>query len=243
MKTRKFYFLAVALATLTLTTPSCTDDYIEGIEGQGEIVESTVFPEDFDGIVSSIAATIYLTQGEKQEVVIQAQENIIENILLDVRNGIWTIEYDRWVRWAKPVKIFITMPDLTKAGITGSGAIIGETRFEGLTNLDLMISGSGNIDLDSDSEAIDLSISGAGRYNLAGKTEKLDILVSGSGSIDAFDLETIEAKVTISGSGNAYLDASDYLKVTITGSGSVFYEGNPDVESHISGSGNVRKYR
>jgi len=243
MKTRNFYLFAVAIATLSLSAPSCTDDYVEGIEGQGEIIESTVYPDNFEGVVSAIAATIYLTQGEKQEVVIQAQENIIDNILLDVRNGVWTIEYDRWVRWARPVKIYITMPDLKKAGITGSGAIIGETRFENLNNLDLLITGSGNIDIDSDSKALDILISGSGRFDLAGTTDELDILVSGSGNIHGLDLEAKSAEVTISGSGSTFLNVTDALKVIISGSGSVYYSGTPEIDSHISGSGSVRKYR
>jgi hypothetical protein len=222
---------------------SCTHDYLPGIEGEGEIVEATLYPDDFTGFVNAIAADVYLTQGRRQEVVVQAQENIIDNIRLHVNDGIWLIEYHDMVRWAQPVKIYITVPDLTKAAISGSGSIIGLTAFNNLENLDLVISGSGDLDLETESDELNVRISGAGDLDLSGTTEYFDILISGSGSIDAYDLETREAEITISGSGNVFLDVEDYLKVSISGSGSVFYHGTPEIDSHITGSGTVRRDR
>ena len=39
--------------------------------------------------------------------------NIIDEIELDVRNGIWKIEFNRCVRDIDQLRIFITMPTLT----------------------------------------------------------------------------------------------------------------------------------
>jgi len=243
MKTKICKPLAVVCGLLPLLFASCSDYYIPGINGEGEIVESTVYLDDFDGFVSTIGADIFLTQGDTQEVVIRAQENIIDNIVLDVNRGIWTIEYYEWVHHAKPVKIFITIPDLTKAAVTGSGNITGVTPFYNLGRLELAISGSGDFDLETESNEVDVRVSGLGNFELAGETKFLDILISGSGNIDAFDLETEEAEITISGSGNAFVDVEDYLNVMISGSGSVFYRGTPEIDSHITGSGTVRRDR
>lgn len=243
MKTRITKLIMALAVILPVAFTSCTDDYINAIEGTGEVIESELVLDDFSGIISAIAAQIYLTQGDEQEVWIEAQENIIDNIELDVRNDVWVIEYKEFVRWAKPVKIYITVPDLKKVSITGSGSVTGLTEFTGLEHLDLTISGSGHFDMETESESLDVLISGAGGFDLSGQTEKFSILVSGSGSINAEDLLTQEADVTISGSGNVYLDVRDYLNVLISGSGSVYYSGNPEIESHISGSGTLRRNR
>lgn len=235
--------MLIILAFTSIAFFSCTRDLLPGIEGVGNIVENTVVVDDFNGFVSAINADVFVSQGDEQEVVIKAQQNIIDNIELNVKNGIWTIKYYEWVLHAKPVKIYITIPDLTKAAISGSGDIIGLTAFKGLDKLDLVISGSGSIDIDTESNALDVVISGAGDLGLSGSTDILDILVSGSGSIDAFSLESTEAEITISGSGNAFLTVNDYLKVMISGSGSVYYRGDPEIETTVSGSGRIIKDR
>ena len=238
MSSRKLMIALVAILPMALV--SCQDDFMFGVSGQGEIVKQTVQIEDFDGFVSTIAADIFITQGDEQEVVIEAQQNIIDEINLDrVDNGIWTIHFRHIVHYARPIKIYITMTTLTKAGITGSGDIEGVTAFTGLDRLKLFITGSGSIDLDSDSKEIDAEITGSGDMKLYGSTERVDLLISGSGGFLGKDLKTAEAEITITGSGNARLNVEEYLKVFIAGSGTVYYTGNPEVDLHISGSGNV----
>ena len=240
MKTKKWKWTIALCAVLPMVLVSCCHDYLIGINGQGEIVEETVILDDFNGFVSGIAADIYLTQGDQQEVVIKAQQNIIDNIDLDrVYDGIWTIRYYQWVGYSKPVKIYITIPTLTKAGVSGSGDIVGLTSFTGLDQLNLAISGSGSIDLDTESNSLDAAVSGSGDLRLSGLTGKFGLVISGSGSMNGNDLVSKNADVRISGSGNAWLTVEEFLRVVISGSGDVNYSGNPEVDVHISGSGEV----
>ena len=238
MSSRKLMIALVAILPMVLV--SCQDDFMFGVSGRGDIVKETVQLDDFDGFISTISADIYINQGDEQEVIIEAQQNIIDEINLDrVDNGIWTIHFRHIVHYARPIKIYITMPTLTKAGITGSGDIEGVTPFTGLDRLKLFITGSGSIDLDSDSKELDAEITGSGDMKLYGSSETVDLLISGSGGFLAKDLKTTDAEITITGSGNARLSVEEFLKVIITGSGTVYYAGNPEVELHVSGSGNV----
>lgn len=228
------------MVILPMALVSCHDDFLIGISGQGEIVEETIQLDDFNGFVSAISADVYLTQGDRQEVTIRAQRNIIDNIDLSrVHAGIWTIRYDQMVRFAKPVKIYITIPNLTKAGVSGSGEITGLTPFTNLGDLTLFISGSGTIDLETESQELDATISGSGDLKMQGKTDKLNARVTGSGSFHAADLVTRRADLTITGSGSARLTAEEFLQVIVTGSGNVYYYGNPDLDLHVTGSGSV----
>ncbi|MFH0761640.1 MAG: head GIN domain-containing protein [Bacteroidota bacterium] len=240
MKTKKWELTIALCAVLPLFLFSSCEEYVIGINGQGEIVEQTVILDDFNGFVSGIAADIYITQGDQQEVVIRAQQNIIDNIDLDrVYDSIWAIRYKQWVGYCKPVKIYITIPTLTRAGISGSGGIFGETPFINLDQLNLNISGSGSIDLETESKAIDAGISGSGDLKLSGQTEDLDMVVSGSGSLKGTNMFTTRADVKISGSGHARLNVEEFLRVVVSGSGNVIYSGDPELDIHICGSGTV----
>jgi hypothetical protein len=236
--------MIAAIVVLPMALVSCHDEWMIGISGQGEIVEQTIILDNFDGFVSDIPADIYLTQGDNQEVVFKAQQNIIDNIELErVDGGIWTIRYHQLVRYSKPVKIYITIPTLTKAGINGSCNITGLTSFTGLDQLKLFISGSGNIDLDFDSQKLNATISGSGNLNLSGTTDQVNLIVSGSGSFHGMDLATPRAELTITGSGSARITVEEFLKVNVTGSGNVYYDGNPELDVHVSGSGSVSRGR
>lgn len=231
--------LLLALLFIPALFISCENNFLPGIVGEGDRVENTIIMDEFDGFVNTVAADIYLTYGDDQEVLIVGQQNIIDLIELDVRNGIWKIKYDQWVRRADPVEIFITIPKLTKIGITGSGNVETTNNFANHRDIEIDISGSGDIDLETDARDIDVSVSGSGYIDLYGTAKNLDVRISGSGDIRARQLETDKADIAISGSGDIYLNVRDYLNVTISGSGSVFYRGNPTIDSHISGSGTI----
>jgi len=242
MKTNVRNYLLAVVAVIPFLLVSCEDGFFGSISGEGEIVQETLYVDDFDGFVSTISADVYISQGDELEVVVEAQQNIIDNINTDwVRNGIWTIKYYHWVKRAKPVKIYITLPDLTKIGLSGSGEIFGETTFTDVGQLDLNISGSGKIDLDTEAEETYIRISGSGDVYLTGYTNLLDCAISGSGGIHAYGFIVQRADIGISGSGDARVNVEESLDVRISGSGSVFYRGNPVVDSHISGSGTVRR--
>ncbi len=240
MKTNTFKTGFAMLAAATLMLSSCQDEFFEGIDGQGELTVNSINLQPIDGITNMINATVLLSQGDEQEVRIEAQQNIIDNIRLDVINGNWKISYYHWVRYAKPVTIRITVPSLRAAAISGSGSISGLTPFTNLEKLSLVISGSGDMDLDTDSKNLDVTISGSGDFLLKGTTKTLDVLVSGSGNVDAYDLSSLVSDITISGSGSVYTAPVQVLDVLISGSGSVFYDGSPEVNANITGSGRVR---
>jgi hypothetical protein len=244
MKTKMWKMMIATIVILPMALVSCQDEWMPGISGQGEIVEQAISPDDFNGFVSALSADIYLTQGETREVIVKAQQNIIDNIETDrVEGGIWTIRYHEPVRFAKPVKIFITIPTLSVAAISGSGEITGLTRFTGLDQLKLFISGSGGITLDADSKSAELAISGSGDMTMAGGTDKVNLIISGSGSFRGSDLVTPRAEMIISGSGSTRITVEEFLQVLVSGSGNVYYTGNPELDVHVSGSGSVVRNR
>lgn len=196
----------------------------------------------FKGVVTGGSEDLYVTQGSEQKVRIEAEENIIKNIETNVRNGVLYIEHkDRYFSSHEQIKVYVTMKEIHGLKLTGSGNIIGETPIK-TEELELGISGSGNIKLDVTATEINTGISGSGDIDLSGKTSDHNFKISGSGKIDAMDLKAENCAIQISGAGDAKINVSKKLDVKISGSGSVQYSGNPDkVNSNVSGSGSVQK--
>ncbi|MEM6379317.1 MAG: head GIN domain-containing protein [Bacteroidota bacterium] len=235
-----------ALFVLALTLNSCILDF-DGdgdgfgsncVRGSGPNVVEVLDINEFDGLSLQIAASVFITQGTEFEVRAEGQENIIRELELDVRDRFWEIEFDRCVRNADDLRIYITMPAITELQISGSGDIFGENVFV-TDDLFLRISGSGDMNLGLDADDVNMTISGSGRMRLEGTADDLSIQISGSGDIFAFDLASSSANVNIRGSGDAEVAVESALDVRISGSGDVFYKGNPVIDSSISGSGEV----
>ncbi len=210
-----------------------------GIKGEGPKVTKTLEVADFTGFTIGVGGDVYLKQGSKQSVTIEAQQNIIDNILTNVENKEWKIKFEKSVRNHDGIKIYITIPTLTKAYVSGSGDIKGETKFTGLENLVVGISGSGDVSMEVEAKAIESKISGSGNIRLSGSADSNNINISGSGDILAENLNTKKCTVRVSGSGDCKVSADETLDVQVSGSGDVYYKGSPKVKAKVSGSGNV----
>ena len=120
------------------------------------------------------------------------------------------------------MRIFITLPDFDLINISGSGEIISET-FLNVDDIDLTISGSGDIDLGIEADDIKSSISGSGNILLEGTADEIDFRISGSGDYGAFNLDSNRAYIEIIGSGDAEVYVGEQLDVKISGSVDVMY--------------------
>lgn len=240
MKTVKFFALLFTLNLFFACNVDSQNWYGgKGISGEGKVVTETLDLSSFDAFGLTINADVFLTQGS-QSVKIEAQRNIIENIKMDVDDGYWKIKYKENVKKHEPITIWISIPDLSAVAVSGSGDVQGKSMFRNCGKLRLAVSGSGNIDLDSESTELKAAVSGSGDMDLGGETGAMAISIAGSGDVDAGDLEASDCKVKIAGSGDASVHVNDNLEVGIAGSGDVVYRGNPRVKSKIAGSGDVR---
>ena len=212
------------------------------VKGEGDVVKQELDIATFDGVKLGFSGDIYLTQGSTQKVVVEAQQNIIDNIKREVKNGTWYVGFDRNVRSHKGVKVYITMATLTEIGVSGSGNIVTESSFTGLDHVDAYVSGSGDIKADLQANAIEGGISGSGKIHLKGSAGSLDMKISGSGDIMAADLKVGDCELSISGSGDAQVWPTGSLEASISGSGDIRYKDDAaNVKARVSGSGDVRK--
>jgi len=238
---RKLTLLVVILAFMT-GQHLWAQRWGQGIDGEGAVIKQEISLAAIDGFDLGFGGDVILTPGAIQKIVIEGQKNIIDNIKRDVSNGKWRIAYIKNVHNIKPVTIYITIPTITHVGLSGSGSIKSNGKFSGLKDVDIAVSGSGNIKLDLESRDTGLRISGSGEIELAGSTQSLDVAISGSGDVMTRELVASRCKVQISGSGDAAVYVNGELETAISGSGDVTYRGEASVTARISGSGEVRKF-
>jgi hypothetical protein len=198
--------------------------------------------DSFSGIGLSISGDLYLTQGSPQEVLIEADEDILEKIVTEVKDGVLKIRKQKgWGQNLKNVSIWVTVPEIDGIYLAGSGYIIAEKPVIS-EEIEINISGSGKVNLQElGGDEIGISISGSGDAIIAGTADEADIAISGSGKVLAKGLEVSECDVRISGSGSCEVNVTGELGARISGSGKVIYFGTPVVDAKVSGSGRVKQ--
>jgi len=212
-----------------------------GVKGKGEIVSKDLKLDNFTGFELGFSGDVVLTQGATQKVRVEGQQNIIDLLNTDIKGNIWKIGFVKNVNNHKNLTIYITIPTLTKIGVSGSGNVKSTNAFDNLGNLGVFVSGSGSLKLDASAKSIQTRVSGSGNVMLTGASNSHEIKISGSGDIRAYDMNVQEAVVHISGSGECELSVAKTLEVRISGSGHVYYMGDPNVRAKVSGSGDVKK--
>lgn len=208
------------------------------LRGDGDVRTEEFFLQDITGVKLNGIGDVIIRRGDTQKIIVETDKNLMNRVQTSVRGGVWDIDFERCVRRVTQFTVYITVPEMRRLVVSGSGSIVGQDTFEG-SSLEASISGSGNIDFLFEGGSVEMTISGSGAIDMGGTAENSDIRISGSGNIRAFDLITAECNAFISGSGNARVYVEDYLKVRISGSGDVLYKGNPVLDVDISGSGSV----
>lgn len=213
-----------------------------GIRGEGPVVKKDLSISGFDQLGLAISADVFVNQGATTKVTVEGQANLIDNLVTEVKNGKWTIKFRDNVRSMDGMRIYVTMPNVSSLGISGSGDIVVENGLR-TGDLGLHISGSGSIKVPSlQGSGVEAHISGSGSVILSGQAQKLEIHISGSGDVDALGLNASACAVHVSGSGDCTVDVKEALDVHISGSGDVRYKGQPRLMSKVSGSGSVSTY-
>ena len=236
---RNLSFLILGTCLVLLFSSCDSDEDIFGcIKGNGDVDSREFFLADFTGVKLEGVGDVYISYGTEQKVIVETDENLMELLETHVHDGLWTIDFDHCIKKITELNIYITLPEIDRVILSGSGSIYGEDNFQGV-DLEVILDGSGSIEFEFTGNNVDANLTGSGIIELFGATDFLDINLSGSGDVRAFEMPADECEVYISGSGDASVNVEDYLKVRISGSGDVLYKGFPQLDVDITGSGSV----
>jgi len=222
--------------------------------------------ETFNKLSFRVPGKLYLRQGSPQKVELEGSKEFLSEVETKVEGGKLVIgkegKWNMGWNWGNDDKIvaYVTVKDLNAISVSGSGDLIGETKFitsdmdlnvsgsgglqieiEASGEMEADVSGSGHIDLKGTCRSFNSDVSGSGRVVMATTIkEKASFGISGSGKIEASGTAS-EVKAVLSGSGRvlaANLETNK-CEVRISGSGDVEINVKSELDANISGSGSV----
>jgi hypothetical protein len=222
---------ALVLA-LTLAAPSADAGHWFGrghhndrIEGSGHYETRSFDLEDFDSIRIDGVFVIDVTAGEDYSIELEAEDNLLDLIIVEVRRGelILDIDDDFDIETDEEIRLTISMPALVE--IDGNG--VYELRGTGLDN-----------------EMTEIYVQGVGNIELEGRTLELRVQCEGVGNVDLRDLVAQNADVRVEGVGDAYVNVEQELRARVSGLGEIKYAGHPEsVDDRVDGFGSISAAR
>src|SRR5687767_13606668 len=210
---------------------ACNDD--SGIQE----IELTLDTEYFDRIRLETSSDVRIIQSDIFRVVLTGEERDVNDVEVNVINDRLTIDENGSNHQDLLIKIYV--PEISELQSLGSSFIFGESHFTQNRDLNISLTGSGEIDFAIDTDDLDVELSGSGDIFLEGNVQTLDTDLSGSGWVKSFGLESELTDVRINGSGSAEVTVITDLDVFIHSSGNVFYKGHPTINAQITGSGEL----
>lgn len=233
-------FSIVALAIFV-----CCSSFIILNTGEMKVIndEETRDVPYFHSVKCGIAANVTIKQGSNQELIIDAEPNVLEKIVTKVNNDELVIKFSEpRINLKKNIDIHITMKDVKGLTLAGSGNMNAPDQINS-DEIKLVVSGSGNININSlAADNIESTISGSGNIKVSGNktADELNVNISGSGNVNTENLTSEVGNIRISGSGSARVNCQSTLDARIAGSGNVYYAGSPKIDASVSGSGKVK---
>ncbi|MGB4293694.1 MAG: head GIN domain-containing protein [Bacteroidales bacterium] len=234
---------SLIITALLLILTSCVDgQFYRTVRGNGNVVKKERPAPNFDGISVSTGIDVYLSQGDGEKIIVEADENLHDYLVTEVKDRNLRIYFDNVsIHSAERKRVYVTMKDVTKLKTSSAGDIIGETPVK-CGDILLESSSAGNIRLELYARNVNVKISSSGDISLTGEAETLNADLSSAGDLNAWDFKVKDADIDVSSAGDADIYVTHKLVARVSSAGDVRYAGEPEIiDARTSSAGTVRK--
>ncbi len=212
---RKVIAIACSIFLLVTTVFSQKDkDKETKIEGSGNVVTKDVAIQPFDQLEASGVFNVVLTQGNKESLKIEAEDNL--QALFEIKNEgnklMVDMKKDSHFNSKKKMTVYITFKNLKSMDLKMVGNVSSEGNLN-FSDLSLANKSVGSVDLALNAQKLDINNKSVGNLRLSGKAENAIIRSNSVGAIKASDLLVQTMDIDNDGVGSAEVNAVKELKV------------------------------
>ena len=236
--------IAIALV-MALILSSCGfdvnfGDFGTGIKGNGDVVtDNREITDEFTEVSASEGIEVFVTQANDFEISVEADENIIDLIGTDIKNGTLRVHAIENIGRATK-KVYVSLPNV-EALKGSSGAHLTAENTIKAERIEIAGSSGTMMDIDLQAEEVEIEASSGANLDISGKTDKAYVDGSSGANIDARKLMSKNSNAEASSGSNISISVSDQLTADASSGGNITYSGDPNVTKKKSMSGSVHK--
>jgi hypothetical protein len=250
----------ICFGILILITSCISSQSFLPVKGTGSAVDKNFDVSGFQKIDVSGGFDVTLTQGSSESVVLSAQENLFESIHVEVIQGVLKIYTENNLMPTKPLKAKIMFREINKLNVSGGGDVVADNIKA--TDLEIGITGGGDLTANINAGELNCKISGGGDAKVKGITTLFNIDMTGGGDLDSeitagsflcrlsgggdltlrSDTETTDMKLELTGGGDADATINTAkLDCSLSGGGNATLNGKASMLAlNLNGGGDVQ---
>lgn len=211
----------------------------KSIEGSGNIVRENRPVSEFKGIEVSNGIEVELELSNRQEVTVEADDNLKDEIKTTVNNGILTISTSYNSLTNATMKVYVKMPEISYLQSSSASRINGKNILLS-ENLEMETSSAGNIQVEVEAHKLRCQSSSGSVIAVSGKALQAELTSSSASEVNARDLIANEVSAAASSGSSIDTHVLKKLRAEASSGASVEFKGMPqNIEKSENSGGSV----
>lgn len=213
----------------------------ERIDGNGNVATKSRNVEgNFTSVSVSGGIEVIIVQGNHKNIQVEADDNLHEHIITEVRNGTLEIKTDANFRNVEVAKVTVQLPKITALEAAGGSRLSTKSRIKS-ESLEIETSSGSSLEADVEAETVICGTSSGSSLTVSGIADKLEADSSSGSNLDARKLAVKSATAEASSGSSTYVNVDEELSADASSGGNVYYRGTPGSLNTKSSSGGYVK--
>ena len=219
---------------------SCAVDLFNRVNGNRNVVtEDRSTKEDFTKIKVSTGLDLYISQGAKNQITVEADENLQDIIITEVNDGILKIYSEKNIWKAKARKVYVTIKNLEAITAT-SGSEVYTNEILKVDNLNISATSGADIHISVDANTVETTATSGSDIEVSGVSNNHISKATSGASIGAYQLRSKNVTVRVTSGADINVYASESIDAKATSGGDIDFKGSPKkVNKKTSSGGSV----
>ena len=231
---RKNLFLMLIITAFSFSLQAQKNDKYDDkdrIEGSGNVITKDITVKSFDELDASGVFNLQLSQGDKETLRIEADDNLMDLFIVENDGSTLKISMKKNSNFnsKKQLKVYVTFKTLKSMELSMVGGTSSDEKLK-FADLKLKNQSVGSVNLNMTLQTLNLENQSVGSVKLEGSAENAVVKNNSVGSINAGNFVVQKMDIENNGVGSATVNAEKELKYTDSFLGKVSNRGNATVK-------------
>ena len=228
--------LTIIVLTVIIFT-SCAVDMLNRVTGNKNVVtQERKINDDFTSIKVSTGLDLYITQSNNVSLRVEADENLHDIIITEIKNGVLKVYSEKNIWKAKSRKVYVSVKDLEDLSATSGSDVYTENTLK-MSNLNVTTTSGADAKITVNAENITTSSTSGSDIKIMGTAVNHTANATSGSSINSFGLKSQNVIAKVTSGANIDVYASESIDAVATSGGDIDYKGNPRQVNKKSTSG------
>ena len=231
---RKNLFLMLTITAFSFSLQAQKNDKYDDkdrIEGSGNVITKDINVKSFDELDASGVFNLQLSQGDKETLRIEADDNLMDLFIIENEGSTLKIKMKKNSNFnsKKQLKVYVTFKTLKSMNLGMVGGTSSDDKLK-FTDLKLKNQSVGSVSLNMTLQTLNMENQSVGSVKLEGSAENAVVKNNSVGSINAGNFVVQKMDIENNGVGSATVNAEKELKYSDSFLGKVSNRGNATVK-------------